>query len=151
MLTIFCNKTYDNPPINEVPIGNIISISDLKDMFTGSATVIDSNYSIFGNITCEETNGNFYKEVFMQDLSGAIKLKLNASGGLYIGDSIRINVQGITMSEYGELIQLENVDVDQQVVKIATERFITPYEATIPQLSLSEDQSRLVKLNNVEF
>ena len=24
-----CNKTYDNPPINEVPIGNIISISDL--------------------------------------------------------------------------------------------------------------------------
>ena len=111
-----CNKTYDNPPINEVPIGNIISISDLKDMFTGSATVIDSNYSIFGNITCEETNGNFYKEVFMQDLSGAIKLKLKASGGLYIGDSIRINIQGITMSEYGELIQLENVDVDQQVV-----------------------------------
>ena len=146
-----CNKTYDNPPINEVPIGNIISISDLKDMFTGSATVIDSNYSIFGNITCEETNGNFYKEVFMQDLSGAIKLKLKASGGLYIGDSIRINIQGITMSEYGELIQLENVDVDQQVVKIATERFITPYEATIPQLSLSEDQSRLVKLNDVEF
>ena len=52
------------------------------------------------------------------------------------------------MSEYGELIQLENIDVDQQVVKIATERFITPYEATIPQLSLSEDQSRLVKLND---
>ena len=146
-----CNKTYDNPPINEVPIGNIISISDLKDMFTGSATFIDSNYSIFGNVTCEETNGNFYKEVFMQDLSGAIKLKLKASGGLYIGDSIRINIQGITMSEYGELIQLENVDVDKQVVKIATERFITPYEATIAQLSLSEDQSRLVKLNNVEF
>ena len=146
-----CNKIYDNPPIKEVPIGNIISISDLKDMFTGSATVIDSNYSIFGNITCEETNGNFYKEVFMQDLSGAIKLKLKASGGLYIGDSIRINIQGITMSEYGELIQLENVDVDQQVVKIATERFINPYEATIPQLSLSEDQSRLVKLNDVEF
>ena len=146
-----CNKTYDNPPINEVPIGNIISISDLKDMFTGSATFIDSNYSIFGNVTCEETNGNFYKEVFMQDLSGAIKLKLKASGGLYIGDSIRINIQGITMSEYGELIQLENVDVDKQVVKIATERFITPYVATIAQLSLSEDQSRLVKLNNVEF
>ena len=67
----------------------------------------------------------------MQDLSGAIKLKLNSSGGLYIGDSIRINIQGITMSEYGELIQLENVDVDQQVVKIATEKFIDPYEATI--------------------
>jgi hypothetical protein len=146
-----CNKTYDNPPVNEVPIGNVISIGDLKDEYPGNAVTIDSNYTIFGNITSEETNGNFYKEVFIQDLSGAIKLKLKASGGLYIGDSVRINVQGLTMSDYGELIQLDNVDVDQQVVKIATEKFITPYEATISQLSLSEDQSRLVKLNNVEF
>jgi len=146
-----CNKTYDNPPVNEVPIGNVISIGDLKDEYPGNAITIDSNYTISGNITSEETNGNFYKEVFIQDLSGAIKLKLKASGGLYIGDSIRINVQGLTMSDYGELIQLDNVDVDQQVVKIATEKFITPYEATISQLSLSEDQSRLVKLNNVEF
>jgi len=146
-----CNKTYDNPPVNEVPIGNVISIGDLKDEYPGNAVTIDSNYTIFGNITSEETNGNFYKEVFIQDLSGAIKLKLKASGGLYIGDSVRINVQGLTMSDYGELIQLDNVDVDQQVVKIATEKFITPFEATISQLSLSEDQSRLVKLNNVEF
>ena len=93
-----CNKKYDDPPVNQVPIGNIISISDLKDMFTGSLTVIDSNYSIFVNITSEETNGNFYKEVFMQDLSGAIKLKLKSSGGLYIGDSVRINIQNVSMS-----------------------------------------------------
>ena len=151
LLYFSCNKKYDDPPVNQVPIGNIISISDLKDMFTGSLTTIDSNYSIFGNITSEETNGNFYKEVYMQDLSGAIKLKLKSSGGLYIGDSIRINIQNISMSEYGDLIQLENIDVDQQVVKIATEKFIEPYESTINQLSLSEDQSRLVKLNDVEF
>ena len=79
------------------------------------------------------------------------ELKLKSSGGLYIGDSIRINIQNISMSEYGDLIQLENIDVDQQVVKIATEKFIEPYESTINQLSLSEDQSRLVKLNDVEF
>ena len=151
LLYFSCNKKYDDPPVNQVPIGNIISISDLKDMFTGSLTTIESNYSIFGNITSEETNGNFYKEVYMQDLSGAIKLKLKSSGGLYIGDSIRINIQNISMSEYGDLIQLENIDVDQQVVKIATEKFVEPYESTINQLSLSEDQSRLVKLNDVEF
>ena len=121
-ITLFyfsCNKKYDDPPVNEVPIGNIISISDLKDMFTGSLTTIDSNYSIFGNITSEETNGNFYKEVYMQDLSGAIKLKLKSSGGLYIGDSVRINIQNVSMSEYGDLIQLENIDVDLQVVKLS--------------------------------
>ena len=46
-----CNKTYDNPPVNEVPIGNVISIGDLKDEYPGNAITIDSNYTIFGNIT----------------------------------------------------------------------------------------------------
>lgn len=150
-LTISCNKTYDEPPVIEIPEGTRIYISDLKDMFTGSPITLDSNYSIFGNITCEETNGNFYKEAYMQDQSGAIKLKLDASGGLYIGDSVRVSLNGITMSEYGDLIQLENISVDEQIVKIATDRFVSPYNTTIDNLDIEDDQSRLIKLDSVEF
>ena len=149
--TISCNKTYDEPPVLEIPEGTIISISDLKDMFTGSPITLDSNYSIYGNITCEETNGNFYKEAYIQDLSGAIKLKLDASGGLYIGDSIRVSLNGVTMSEYGDLIQLDNISVDEQIVKIATDRFVTPYTTSINNLNIEDDQSRLIKLDSVEF
>ena len=149
--TISCNKTYDEPPVVEIPEGTIISISDLKDMFTGSPITLDSNYSIYGNITCEETNGNFYKEAYIQDLSGAIKLKLDASGGLYIGDSIRVSLNGVTMSEYGDLIQLDNISVDEQIVKIATDRFVTPYTTSINNLNIEDDQSRLIKLDSVEF
>ena len=43
------------------------------------------------------------------------------------------------MSEYGDLIQLENIDVDQQVVKIATEKFIEPYDYYKPTV-LSESE-----------
>ena len=146
-----CNKTYDEPPVIEIPIGDVISISDLKDMFNGSPLTINSDYSIYGNVTCEETNGNFYKEAYMQDLSGAIKLKLDASGGLYIGDSIRVNLNGVTMSEYGDLIQLENISVDEQIVKIATDKFVSPYVTTINQLNIEDDQSRLIQLDSVEF
>ncbi len=149
--TISCNKTYDEPPVVEIPEGTIISISDLKDMFTGSPITLDSNYSIYGNITCEETNGNFYKEAYIQDLSGAIKLKLDASGGLYIGDSVRVSLNGVTMSEYGDLIQLDNISVDEQIVKIATDRFVTPYTTSINNLNIEDDQSRLIKLDSVEF
>ena len=149
--TISCNKTYDEPPVVEIPEGTIISISDLKDMFTGSPITLDSNYSIYGNVTCEETNGNFYKEAYIQDLSGAIKLKLDASGGLYIGDSIRVSLNGVTMSEYGDLIQLDNISVDEQIVKIATDRFVTPYTTSINNLNIEDDQSRLIKLDSVEF
>ena len=106
-------------------------------MFTGSPITLDSNYSIYGNITCEETNGNFYKEAYIQDLSGAIKLKLDASGGLYIGDSVRVSLNGITMSEYGDLIQLDNISVDEQIVKIATDRFVTPYTTSIINLNIN--------------
>ena len=158
-LTLFisCNKTYDEPPVIEIPEGTKIFISDLKDMFPDTPNdddppiTIDSNYSIYGVITCEETNGNFYKETFIQDLSGAIKLKLDASGGLYIGDSVRVSLNGITMSEYGELIQLDNVSVDEQIVKIATNKLVTPYVTTINQLNVEEDESRLIQLDNVEF
>ena len=149
--TISCNKTYDEPPVIEIPEGTRISISDLKDMFTGSPITLDSNYSIYGNITCEETNGNFYKEAYIQDLSGAIKLKLDASGGLYIGDSVRVSLNGVTMSEYGDLIQLDNISVDEQIVKIATDRFVTPYTTSINNLNIEDDQSRLIKLDSVEF
>jgi hypothetical protein len=151
LIQLSCNKQYDEPPVIDIPVGDIITISDLKDLFNGSPITIDSNYSIYGNVTCEETNGNFYKEAYMQDLTGAIKLKLKASGGLYIGDSIRVNLQGLTMSEYGDLIQIENVDVDQQIVKIKTERFVTPYTTTIDQLNTEDDQSRLIQLDDVEF
>ena len=146
-----CNKTYDEPPVIDIPVGDVISISDLKDMFNGSPLTINSDYSIYGNVTCEETNGNFYKEAYMQDLSGAIKLKLDASGGLYIGDSIRVNLNGVTMSEYGDLIQLENISVDEQIVKIATDKFVSPYVTTINQLNIEDDQSRLIQLDSVEF
>ena len=158
-LTLFisCNKTYDEPPAIEIPEGTRIFISDLKDMFPDTPNdddppiTIDSNYSIYGVITCEETNGNFYKEAFIQDLSGAIKLKLDASGGLYIGDSVRVSLNGVTMSEYGELIQLDNVSVDEQIVKIATNKLVTPYVTTINQLNVEEDESRLIQLDDVEF
>ena len=146
-----CNKTYDEPPVIDIPVGDVISISDLKDMFNGSPLTFNSDYSIYGNVTCEETNGNFYKEAYMQDLSGAIKLKLDASGGLYIGDSIRVNLNGVTMSEYGDLIQLENISVDEQIVKIATDKFVSPYITTINQLNIEDDQSRLIQLDSVEF
>ena len=35
------------------------------------------------------------------------------------------------MSEYGDLIQLDNISVDEQIVKIATNKFVTPYVTTI--------------------
>ena len=93
-----CRKQYDNPPMDVITEGNSITIAQLKAMYTGTDLSITEDYNIFANVTSEETDGNFYKEAYIQDQTGAIRLRLLASGGLYIGDSIRINLNGTVLS-----------------------------------------------------
>ena len=148
---ITCNKKYDEPPTNDFPNGTYITIDDLKSTYNSNATTIDSNFIISGIITTEETNGNFYKETFIQDNSGGIKLELKNPGGLYIGDSIKISLQGLTLSDYGDMIQIEEVDIDKNVLKIATQIHVPPYYVNINNLNMIDDPCKLIALENVEF
>ena len=150
---IACKKKYDEPPENQLPIGNIITIAELKDMYNGSGSNLEitEDYSIYAIVTTEETNGNFYKEAFIQDASGAIKLSFSSACGLYIGDSIRLNINGTVLNDYGSLIQVDQIDPYTNVVKIATEKFIEPEPFTLQQLNTTTHQSKLIKIDNVEF
>lgn len=150
-IIVNCNKKYDEPPVNEFPEGVLINISDLKDLYDGNTITIENNYVITGIITTEETNGNFYKESFLQDQSAGINIKLNNAGGLYIGDSVKIHVQGLTLSDYGDMIQIQDLDIEQNVLKIATEKIIVPYNVTINNLNMIKDPCKLIQISNVEF
>jgi hypothetical protein len=150
LIHVSCRKQYDEPPITQIPDGNVITIADLKGMYAGSDLSISEDYNIYANVTTDETDGNFYKEAYIQDATGAIRLRLLASGGLYIGDSIRINLNGTVLSEYNGMIQLDSVDVDKNIVKQATQKFISPTTYSVNQISPAL-QGYLVQLNDVEF
>ena len=150
LIHVSCRKQYDEPPITQIPDGNVITISDLKGMYAGSDLSISEDYNIYANVTTDETDGNFYKEAYIQDATGAIRLRLLASGGLYIGDSIRINLNGTVLSEYNGMIQVDSVDVDKNIVKQATQKFISPTTYSVNQISPAL-QGYLVQLNDVEF
>ena len=149
-LLFSCRKKYDEPPMTVIAQGDIITIAQLKAMYTGVDLSISENYNIYANVTSEETDGNFYKEAYIQDGSGAIRLRLLASGGLYIGDSIRINLNGTVLSDYNGMIQLDSVDVDNNIVKQATQKFVQPTSYSLNQISPAL-QGYLVELNDVEF
>ena len=119
-------------------------------MYTGTDLSIAEDYNIYANVTSEETDGNFYKEAYIQDATGAIRLRLLASGGLYIGDSIRINLNGTVLSDYNGMIQLDSVDVDNNIVKQATQKHTQPTTYSLNQISPAL-QGYLVELNDVEF
>lgn len=145
-----CEPEYDTPPVQTIPEGQLIDITTLKGMYNGVDLPITSDMSLYGVITTDESSGNFYKEAYIEDAGGAIRLRLLASGGLYIGDSVRVYLKETVISEYNGLLQLDNVDVDKNIIKQATGVDASPTVYTLDQVSAGL-QSRLIKIENVEF
>lgn len=149
-----CDKDLDTPPVRTLPTGSVMTIAELKALWAGVPVHFDSSMSVYATVTADENDGNFYKNISVQDHTGGITLRLINSGGLYMGDSVRIYLPGTVLSPYNGLMQLDSVDVDNNVVKQATLRSVTPIVVTIADLTpaaLDTLQSMLVQLNDVEF
>ncbi len=146
-----CKKEFDSPPRHTPAVGEVITIAELKAMFTGAPVHFNGPRSVYATVNSDENDGNFHKNVYVQDSTGGLCLRLLNSGGLYIGDSIRIYLPGTVLSPYNGLMQLDSVDVDRNTVKQATLRHIEPLRLTIGQLDPVAHQSMLVRLDSVEF
>ena len=149
-ITSSCKKEFDSPPLKEIPTGNIITIDSLKSMYTGTPVKFTEDVSLYAVVTADETSGNIYKNVYIQDNTDAINMRLLVSGGLYQGDSIRINLNGTVFSQYQGVYQLDSVDVDNNIVKQKTGVIIAPEVTTINMLN-SSMQSKMIQLNDVQF
>ena len=146
-----CEKEFDSPPKQVIPVGGVLTIAELKALFTLNPVHFDSSMSVYGVVNSDENDGNFYKNVYVQDATGGICLRLLNSGGLYIGDSVRIYLPGTVLAPYNGLMQLDSVDVDRNIVKQATLVPIQPIVTTIDQLDPVAHQSMLVRLDSVQF
>lgn len=75
-------------------------------MGTGSA---NSNFWIKGQIVSEDRSGNIYREMYLQDATGAIDLKIGKSS-LYseysLGQWIYVKCDGLTLGSYKDMPQL---------------------------------------------
>ena len=123
-----CKKEYENPPLESIPETGTITIDELRTMqaTTGGTFRIEDEISVHGVVTMDEGDGNIYKNFYMQDATGAINVRINSGGGVYEGDSIRIYLNGTTIGQYNGLLQLDSVHVDNNIVKIATNKSIEP-------------------------
>ena len=59
MMFTACKKDYPAPPIQDLPIGTVYTISDILAMEPG--TVFTEDASVYGIITADEQSGNLYK------------------------------------------------------------------------------------------
>jgi hypothetical protein len=151
-VTSCVKKEWDEPPITTIPVGNILTVQDLMDTFNNVPIKFTEDFSVYGVITADDKSGNLYRNFYLQDATGAILLRTLFSGGLSEGDSVRVALKGITLTQYSGMMQLDSVNVDKNVIKQATEKFVQPQTVTMQQVLT--DQSligKLIKLENVEF
>ena len=149
-LSLFaCKREYDSPPLNQLPENGIISIAQLRSMAFPHKFVGDT--SIFGVITMDEQTGNIYKNVYIQDTSGAgMNLRLLSSGGVIQGDSVRVSLKGTILTQFDGMLQLDSVDVDDNIVTQSTGNIVEPKTVTIAEIN-SSIQAQLIRLEGVEF
>jgi hypothetical protein len=153
-LLFSCKKEWDAPPVRPVPVGGIKNIDSLRawvDKNGKQPYQVNVDASVYLTITADEASGNIYKEVYAVDAyNRAICIKLLSGGGLYQGDSIRLNLNGSTVDYGNEQLQIDSVDVTKQVIKMAVGKNVAPTVVTIAQLDTTYE-SKLIQINNVEF
>lgn len=145
-------QEFDRPPITNIPVGDVYTIADLKALYVASgATQFNKDASVYGIVTMDEVSGNIYKAAYIQDATGAINLRLKESGGLRVGDSVRVYLKNVILSTYNSLYQLDNVQNDSNIIILANKKYIEPEVVTISQILTGAYQAKLVKLENVQF
>ena len=147
-----CKKEYDTPPLDVIPETPAITIDSLRNWqeSVGGKISITQELSVHGIVTMDETDGNIYKNVYVQDATGGINVRILSGGGLYQGDSVRIYLNGVVLNKYNGILQLDSVDVDNNVVKLDSDVAFAPLVTTIDQITPALE-SELVKLENVQF
>ena len=148
-----CKKDhYDEPPIQDLPVGQVYTIDQILALESGF--VFNEDASVYGTITADEVSGNLYKAAFMQDpeTGKAIELYLNATSGVRIGDRVRIYLKGVTYALYNGLPQLSNFEPDGHIIIEANNQPIQPLETTIAEICNGNiAPGALVKLKHVKF
>ncbi len=158
---IFSSCIHDNfeePPVTTIPEGTILTLDQVYQIYMDSiltpgklAYQFTEDYSVRAVVVMDDKSGNIYKSAYIQDLTKGINLHMLSSGGLYEGDSIIINLNGLVLSEYSGMMQLDSVSVVNNITKLATQRDKTPETVTIDQIFTGLFLCKVVRLENVQF
>ncbi|MCB9174853.1 MAG: choice-of-anchor J domain-containing protein [Flavobacteriales bacterium] len=154
MAFVSCTKEFDDPTVKTIPTGTVMTIAEVRALHVpGQEVKITQDISVYGVVTADETSGNLYKESYIQDETGALYLRFTSSTGLYVGDSIRVNINGAKILKYNQMLQVDSLHADNSVFKIKTQQFRTPQVVTISDLlaDIEGFQGKLIQLDNVRF
>ncbi|MBK7410642.1 MAG: choice-of-anchor J domain-containing protein [Saprospirales bacterium] len=125
-------------------------------MYPGSDLVIQDPLIIEGVVVADDSSGNFYRALIVQDATAGIEVRF-AGTDLYndypMGRKVFVNCQGLTLSNYNGVLQLGEIQaalIDDYICRGAKNQVVEPVVVTIDQLNASYID-RLVRLEGVQF
>lgn len=149
---------FEEPPVTVIPEGEFLTLDQIYQIHTDSVLnegvdfyKFTEDYSVIGIVIMDDKSGNIYKSAYIQDGTKGINLHMMSSGGLYQGDSIRINLKGLILSEYAGMMQIDSVDVHKNIVKLGVLHEVEPELITIDQITTGQYLAKVIRLDNVQF
>lgn len=116
-VTACVKKDFDEPPYSgdldpNIPVNTTIkelkALYDLGSFSRVPLGVVD-DMTIYGIVTANDESGNFYKQIMIQDSTGAIAVNINKTslyGDFPIGRKVYIKCQGLSLGDYGLFMQI---------------------------------------------
>ena len=108
-------KYGDDPTFKPVEMTPNITIAELKALYQkeGDPVKIDEELIIGGQVVSEDRSGNIYKELYIQDASGAISIKMgqySMYNDYKPGQWVYVKCSGLTLGSYSGMLQLGFMD-----------------------------------------
>lgn len=146
------DDNFDTPPVSSLDESSILTVSQLKLLIQQEEEhVFTGDSSLFAVVVMDESSGNIYKELYVEDSTGAIHLGLNAPSRFNEGDLLRINLNETTLRYYRELLEVGDIEPSNLVFQSENHE-VEPTLVTISDLlEDSNYQSKLVKIQDVQF
>jgi hypothetical protein len=165
-----------DPPAKDFIPDTIITVQQVKDLYAGQLAIADytlrypveitHGWALKGIITAsDKRDPNLYKEAYIQDATGGLRMVFESTSGLYTGDSVIVNLKGLYVGDYGDFWQLGSVpyyqsngdirvsgmNMDKQILKTSINNPTYPDTITIVQAKSAAYLGKLVTLKNVQF
>jgi hypothetical protein len=149
LLSACREEALDVPPSNEAD--STLTIKELRELFTGQQVRFEQNIAVYATVTMDESSGNIYRNIYLQDETAGINVRMDFASNLREGDRIRLALKGTVLSSYNNMIQLDSVAFGKNVIRQDSAAAIEPETVVITDILSGNYQARLVKLEGVQF
>ncbi len=110
-IIVSCNKKFDEPPVYTPPvIQSTLTIAQLKQDFVyGSFKQVTSDDVIEGVVIANDSSGNFYKQIIIQDETAGIAINIddyNLFTAFPLNRKVYVRLKDLYLHDVNNLIQL---------------------------------------------